>query len=170
MSLIRRIRPEKTGVRAPLGDLEMAIMRHVWACGEDGCLSSDLVAALNQAPERLSVVSTTLDRLYDKGILRREREGKRYRYCATLSEAQLQQRIVEGVLGDLISQFPQAVATYFAQQGLADVAEKADETAKLAELAKRLEGMQQRSDSDSGANAGGSEAGDGPQGTENRDA
>jgi len=141
MSLLRRIRPEKTGVRAPLGDLEMAIMRQVWACGEVGCISSELVAALNQTPERLSVVSTTLDRLYDKGILRREKEGKRFRYRANLSEAQLQQRIVEGVLGDLISHFPQAVATYFAQQGLVDVTGEDTESVKLAELAKRLEAM-----------------------------
>jgi predicted transcriptional regulator len=134
MSLIRRIRPEKTGVRAPLGDLEAEVMRHVWSCGPEGCLGAQLQQVLERdRPTALTTVLTTLERLREKGILEREREGKAYRYRATLSEEQLQQRIVEGVLGDLIAQFPKAVATYFSQQGL-DEAPQA-----LAPLAERLE-------------------------------
>jgi predicted transcriptional regulator len=139
MSLIRRIRPEKTGVRAPLGDLEAEVMRHVWSCGPEGCLGAQLQQVLERdRPTALTTVLTTLERLRDKGILQREREGKAYRYWAALSEEQLQQRIVEGVLGDLIAQFPKAVATYFAQQqGVETVPETAPET--LAPLAERLE-------------------------------
>jgi predicted transcriptional regulator len=134
MSLIRRIRPEKTGVRAPLGDLEAEVMRYVWDCGAQGCLGAEVQQVLERnRPTALTTVLTTLERLREKGILQREREGKAYRYRAALSEEQLQQRIVEGVLGDLIAQFPKAVATYFSQQGL----ETAPET--LAPLAERLE-------------------------------
>lgn len=138
MNLIRRIRPEKTGVRAPLGDLELEVMRHVWACGEAGCLGAEVQEVLNQKrPTALTTVLTTLDRLRDKGILAREREGKAYRYRAALSEEALQQRIVEGILGDLIAQFPKAVAAYFAQQGLSQGAEKG-EAETLTGLAERL--------------------------------
>lgn len=137
MDLIRRIRPEKTGVRAPLGDLETAVMRHIWPRGEAGCLASEAQQALErERPIALSTVLTTLDRLNDKGILWREKEGKAYRYRAALTEEQLQARIVEGVLGDLISQFPQAVAAYFAQQ--APQAAPGDEQATLTALAQRL--------------------------------
>lgn len=139
MNLIRRIRPEKTGVRAPLGDLEQPVMRYIWAHAKDGCLASEVQRNLQQErPIALTTVLTTLDRLYDKGILRREREGKAYRYRAAVTEEQLQQRIVEGVLGDLIAHFPKAVAAYFAQQGLADVA-GTDQQEALAELARHLE-------------------------------
>ena len=150
MGLIRRVRPEKTGIRAPLGELEQAVMRHIWPCADAGCLATEVQQHLEQErPVALTTVLTTLDRLNDKGILRREKEGKAYRYRAALSEEQLQARIVEGVLGDLISQFPQAVAAYFAQQGgLAEGTATAapgeaagDEAAKLADLAKRLEAM-----------------------------
>jgi len=33
----QRFRPERTGVSAPLGELETVIMRHIWDCGEAGC-------------------------------------------------------------------------------------------------------------------------------------
>ena len=135
MSLIRRIRPKKTGVRAPLGDLETEVMRHVWGCGPEGCLGAQVQQVLERdRPTALTTVLTTLERLREKGILQREREGKAYRYRAALSEDQLQQRIVEGVLGDLIAQFPKAVAAYFAQQGIREQAEPQ----RLETLAERL--------------------------------
>ena len=141
-NFVRRVRPEKTGVRAPLGDLEMAIMRHAWACGAEGCLGTEVQQVLEQErPIALTTVLTTLDRLRDKGILERERVGKAYRYRPVLSEEQVQQRIVEGVLGALIAQFPRAVAAYFTQQqGLSD-AVGADTPQALADLARRLETM-----------------------------
>lgn len=113
-------------------------MRHVWDCGANGCLASEVQASLgNERPIALTTVLTTLDRLFDKGILARERDGKAYRYRAALTEAQVQQRIVEGVLGDLIAQFPQAVAAYFAQPLASDAAE----AAKMDELVQRIEAV-----------------------------
>jgi len=133
---IRRARPEKTGIRAPLGDLEMAVMQHVWACPHDGCLAADVQQALERVrPLALTTILTTLDRLCKKGILRRERDGKAYRYWATVNEQELQQRIVEGVLSNLTAQFPQAVAAYFARR------EDADKAGHLADLALRVEAM-----------------------------
>lgn len=109
-------RPARTGVAAPLGELEAEVMRHIWAGGESGRLASDLLVAMQ--PERaiaLTTLLTTLDRLHDKGILRRTKEGKAYRFQAAVTEAQLNERIVAGVLDGLIARFPDAVATYFAQ-------------------------------------------------------
>ena len=134
---IRRARPERTGIRAPLGDLELSVMRHVWGCGVDGCQGADVQQALDkERPVALTTILTTLDRLRDKGIVRREREGKAYRYWPVLSEEQLQERIVTGVMDRLIAQFPQAVAAYFAQQGLAG---QETDAAGLSDLARRVE-------------------------------
>lgn len=149
---IRRARPEKTGIRAPLGDLELAVMQHIWACPHDGCLAADVQQALERVrPLALTTILTTLDRLCKKGILRRERDGKAYRYWATVDEEQLQQRIVEGVLGNLIAQFPKAVAAYFAHRE--DMAGPEDNgREKLADLSQRVEAMrlmpQDKSDRD----------------------
>jgi len=113
----------------------MAVMRHVWACPHDGCLAADVQTAVGRVrPLALTTILTTLDRLCKKNILRRERQGKAYRYWATVSEEQLQQRIVEGVLSSLLAQFPKAVAAYFAQGEDAG-------SGKLADLARRVEAM-----------------------------
>ena len=139
---IRRTRPEKTGVRAPLGDLEMAVMRHIWDCGTEGCQGADVQQALDkERPVALTTILTTLDRLRDKGIIRRERQGKAFRYWHILSEEQLQERIVTGVMDRLIAQFPKAVATYFTQQG-----PTGEETgsASLTDLARQVEIINER--------------------------
>ena len=136
---IRRARPEKTGIRAPLGDLELTVMQHIWNCPHDGCLAVDVQAALEKArPLALTTILTTLDRLCKKGILRRERIGKAYRYWATVDEDQLQQRIVEGILSNLTTQFPQAVAAYFARR--ADGAAPAAHD-QLRGLAERVDAL-----------------------------
>lgn len=110
-------------------------MRYIWACSPEGCQGTDVQRALEpEHPSALTTILTTLDRLLTKGIVRREREGKAYRYWAVYSEEQLQQRIVEGVMDRLIAQFPKAVAAYFAQQGRAG-----DETeSDLSDLARRV--------------------------------
>lgn len=143
---IRRTRPEKTGVGAPLGELETAVMHHIWACGGAGCQGSDVQRALDSdRPVAITTVLTTLDRLLAKGILRREREGKAYRYWPLLTEAELQQRIVEGVMDRLIAQFPKAVAAYFAGQGapsdindeaLSDLAQQVGEAKTVGETSE----------------------------------
>ncbi len=161
---IRRARPEKTGIRAPLGDLELAVMQHIWACPHDGCLAADVQQTLERVrPLALTTILTTLDRLCKKGILRREREGKAYRYWATVSEEQLQQRIVEGVLSNLIAQFPKAVAAYFARREDSGGAAGSDQE-KLADLSQRIEAMQMsveaRQPAPHGSGASGREEGD----------
>lgn len=136
---IRRARPERTGIRAPLGELELSVMRHIWSCGMNGCQGAEVQQALDrQRPVALTTILTTLDRLRDKGIVWREREGKAYRYWPLVSEEQLQERIVVGVMDRLISQFPKAVAAYFAQQGL--TGSEAD-SARLFDLSRQVEAI-----------------------------
>ena len=115
-------------------------MREVWDGAEPGSLAGDIQRRLEgHHPIALTTVLTTLERLREKGILSREREGKAYRYRAALSEDELQQRIVGGVLDRLIAQFPSAVAAYFAQQGGQNAA--ASEDRSLAGLAEKLQAM-----------------------------
>jgi len=137
---IRRRKPEKSGINTQLGDLEQEIMREVWDGDKQGSLAGDIQRQLGgRHPIALTTVLTTLERLREKGILTREREGKAYRYSASLSEDELQQRIVVGVLDRLIAQFPSAVAAYFAQQGRLDY--QGGEDQSLARLAEKLQGM-----------------------------
>ena len=131
----QRFRAERTGVGSPLGELETAVMRRVWDSGQKGGLAAEIYQSLDlESPLALTTVLTTLDRLYDKEIVLREREGKAYRYRAAVTQQELEQRIVEGVLNNLIARFPKAVATYFTQPET--------ERVDLSELARRIALMQ----------------------------
>lgn len=144
MDIIRRTKHERTGIRAPLGKLELSVMRHVWTCGEAGCLAQEVFKVLEaERPLALTTILTTLDRLNDKGILVREKEGKAYRYRAAVSEDALQKRIVAGVLGDLLAQFPKAVAAYFAEPNASDTADPAKEKEALDALAARIAALRE---------------------------
>lgn len=136
---IRRARPERTGIGAPLGDLELSVMRYIWGCKHDGCQGADVQQALDRdRPVALTTILTTLDRLREKDILRREREGKAYRYWPMVSEEQLQERIVAGIMERLISQFPKAVAAYLAQRTFPGEANDVDDLSVLAQQVNDL--------------------------------
>lgn len=65
------------------GDLEGAIMERVWAAGRP-LLVREILQALE--PERAyNTVWTVTEILYRKGWLAREKEGRAYRYRATVS-------------------------------------------------------------------------------------
>lgn len=64
-----------------------------------------------------NTVKTTMERLSEKGILSREKEGKAYLYAALVSRQELEQRIVATALDRLVEQFPEAVASFFVQPG-----------------------------------------------------
>jgi predicted transcriptional regulator len=81
-----RIRTGKRGLELRLYDLEAEIMQLVWASGLARFAVSDVLTVLEKRrPIAYTTVMTTLARLYDKGVLQREREGKRYLYSPRLS-------------------------------------------------------------------------------------
>jgi predicted transcriptional regulator len=97
-----RIRPEKHGTRATLFDLEADIMEAVW--------SSDWSwFSVSQVRERLlehrdiayTTVMTTVARLFDKGLLRRRRDGRRYLYRTKYSREAFAQTMATEVLDSL---------------------------------------------------------------------
>ena len=76
-----RLRPGKRGVAVRLHDLEAEIMDVVWSRGLSRFAVSDVLSVLEKRREiAYTTVMTTLARLHDKGLLKRERDGKRYLY------------------------------------------------------------------------------------------
>lgn len=73
--------------RRPMGALEAAVLEQVWA-GQEGVTPREVLDAL---PDDLAytTVMTILNRLWTKGILEREREGRAYRYRAVFTEPEL---------------------------------------------------------------------------------
>ena len=121
-----------------LGDLEMAVMELVWSAGP--CDPKGAFAALG--PERgitHNTVQSTLKRLWEKGLLEREKDGHAFVYSAAVTRRELTERMI----GELVEEVAKD-RVHVALEAFVNLAERAgDET--LDEL-ERLIALRRRGD------------------------
>ena len=127
-----RIRPDRHGTRATLFDLEADIMDVVWSSGRKWFAVShvreELLKVRNIA---YTTVMTTVTRLFDKGVLDRKRDGRRYLYCAKYDRDAFGQAVANEVLQSLdASGHNAAIALLVDRVSHADL----DELAQLEEM------------------------------------
>jgi predicted transcriptional regulator len=113
------------------GDLEGAIMEQVWSAGRP-LLIREIQQALK--PERAyNTVWTVTEILYRKGWLDREKEGRAYRYWATVSRDEY----TGDLMGEALAASADRAAAFrrFAGQISADEAEELRQALEQARLA-----------------------------------
>lgn len=116
------IRKDATGLRAALFDLEADIMEVVWAERWEAFAVSDVHEALEHDREiAYTTVMTTVSRLFDKGVLTRERDGRRYMY----KPAYTREEFLRAMTREVLDRLP-AVARDEAVSYLVDHLEEAD--------------------------------------------
>lgn len=94
-----RVRPGKKGLELCLHDLEAAIMDVVWSRDFDTFAVSDVLTVLEKKREiAYTTVMTTVARLFDKGVLSRKREGKKYVYSPKYSREEFLESTAREVL------------------------------------------------------------------------
>lgn len=94
-----RVRPGKKGLELCLHDLEAAIMDVVWGRDFDTFAVSDVLTVLEKKREiAYTTVMTTVARLFDKGVLSRKREGKKYVYSPKYSREEFLESTAREVL------------------------------------------------------------------------
>lgn len=101
----------------PLGDVELAVLEHLWSEGESDVTSAHADVGAPRAIT-LNTVGSAIERLHRKGLVRRWKVSHAYRYAAAIErEAFYARRMVEaaggvGGLADtgLLSAFVDAVA------------------------------------------------------------
>ncbi len=97
-----RIRPEHKGLRASLFDLEADIMEVVWSKRWARFAVSEVHLELERSRSiAYTTVMTTVARLYEKELLTRERDGRRYLYFPTLSREEFGRVMARQVLNSL---------------------------------------------------------------------
>jgi predicted transcriptional regulator len=84
------------------GELEASIMQRVWA--HDGPVTvRDIFEELRQQRAiAYTTVMSTMDNLHRKGWLKRERDGKAYRYLAVASREKYSARLMGEALDDAV--------------------------------------------------------------------
>ena len=113
-----RLRSGKKGLELRLHDLEATIMDVVWGKGLSSFAVGDVLAILEKQRDiAYTTVMTTVTRLYEKGILGRERDGKRYLYSPKLTREELRESTAREVLDEAVG----------GHQAMAMLAEKVSE-------------------------------------------
>jgi len=101
---LRGFKPGARGTAHVLGELESAVMETLWAQSQQ---------TVNEVEERLrnkreiahTTVLTTLDRMYRKGYLTREKQAKAFVYAPRYTRDEFERMLAQEVLGALIGHF-----------------------------------------------------------------
>jgi predicted transcriptional regulator len=83
-----------------LGELETAVMEHLWARGSGDVKS--VHRALRARRITLNTIQSTLRRLYDKELLRRDKVSHAHIYSPRLTRHEYQRRMLADVVGDVL--------------------------------------------------------------------
>jgi predicted transcriptional regulator len=122
-----------------LGDLQLAIMRVLWAYGE--ATVADVHEALE--PERglaLTTIATMLVKMEKKGVVDHRAEGRRFIYRPTVSEGQVRHSMV----ADLTAQLFRGDVTALVNHLLSEHDIESGELAQLRELISAQEAKEDR--------------------------
>lgn len=109
--------PRTTSARALLGTLEYPIMVVLWR--QFPMTVGDVLERLNDArPDEeglaYTTVMTVLSRLYDKGIVDREKQGRSYQYRPRFTEAELVRELSRDDVQRLVEQYGAVALAQFA--------------------------------------------------------
>jgi predicted transcriptional regulator len=140
-------RPDAQGLQQALGQLEAGVMNVVWDSTEPLCVDEVRTGLVERTSKEAAytTIMTTLDRLYKKGFLARERRGKAYYYRAKVSRSELGSNVTKQVIDGLLTTFAEPAISYFVE-ALGDTdPEKLDSLAALIER-KRAERSEDKKD------------------------
>ena len=109
---LRGFKPGARGAGHVLGELESAVMEVLWTESEQ---------TVNEVEERLrnkreiahTTVLTTLDRMYRKGYLTREKQAKAFVYSPRYTREEFERMMAQEVLGALIGHSAETALSTF---------------------------------------------------------
>jgi predicted transcriptional regulator len=88
-----------------MGDLERVVLDRLWSLGLEWSTVREVHEELSQNRDiAYTTVMTVLDRLAKKGVVRREREGRAYRYRAAGSRGEMTADLMREALAEFADQ------------------------------------------------------------------
>lgn len=98
-----------------LGELELAVMEILWA-REEATVREVLVALSATRSLAYTTVMTVMNRLWEKGVLRRRLDGKAHVYRAASTRADFQREISRRQVRSLVEDFGDVALAHFAAE------------------------------------------------------
>ncbi len=115
---------KEDNLESVFGSLESQVLNVVWRHSEPVKVRIVYEELKKERKIAYTTVMTTMNNLYEKGILDRDvrkgRGGLLYVYWSKLSRNELEQSVVQRVLDSLIRNFSQSVASYMVENNLSD--------------------------------------------------
>ncbi|WP_457626391.1 BlaI/MecI/CopY family transcriptional regulator [Persephonella sp.] len=96
---------------SPFGDLEENIMEYLWKKGSGTV--KEVREHLGENRFAHTTVMTVLDRLFKKGILKRKKEGKGYRYYPVITKEEFEREVAKKVVKDMLKNSPSTAVAAF---------------------------------------------------------
>jgi predicted transcriptional regulator len=112
--------PREPAIEDVLGPLGAAVMRVVWSQGESSV--SSVVQTLNapgRRPHAYTTVMTIMGRLFERGLLAREKNGRQYVYRPTSDEGAVLESLSARAVDELLARYGTTALRQFAAR-LAD--------------------------------------------------
>lgn len=109
-----------------LGPLEQEVMEYVWVRKAVSC--REVYEHINEAEEKdvaYTTIMTIMDRLYNKGLLSRKKEGKSYIYNYKISKQQTLKVFAENMINSLVNRFGEEAIAAFAEE-IDELSDKTD--------------------------------------------
>jgi predicted transcriptional regulator len=94
------------GLAATLGPLELRVLDELWARGAP-CTVRDLIDAFDAIA--YTTLMTTADRLFRKGLLVRELDGRAFRYSPRWTREELDRHLASSAMANWLSDDPRAL-------------------------------------------------------------
>jgi predicted transcriptional regulator len=130
-----KFNPQQTGLTMVLGPLESEIMQIVWRLNR--ATVSDVhheiqAGASSRREIAYTTVMTTMSRLAEKNVLRREKPAGQvsFVYSPALEQEEFVNMVVKNVMDSLVTQFREPVMRYFTSYMAATEVEQRDATAR----------------------------------------
>ena len=129
-----------------LGELEKQVLQYLWNASEADAKQVHVVLGQSRG-NSLNTIQSTLDRLFKKDLLTRQKQGHAYYYRAKVGREELIAQLIQSVTGDFISEGEDSLIAAFSSisAGLDD-----EKFSQLETLIQRQ--RQRRSQEDTDAN------------------
>ena len=109
---LRGFKPGSRGAGHVLGELESAVMEILWAGSGQTVNEVEELLRLKRGIAHTTVL-TTLDRMYRKGYLTRDKQAKAFVYTPRYTREEFERIVAQEVLGALIGHFTEPALSTF---------------------------------------------------------